>query len=252
MKTRLTALFWPVLLLTALMAGWEVAVRAWHIPPFILPGPAAILKTAWLESGLLGRHTLVTLAEVGLGIALAVVVGVGLAVGMLSSRVLEKMLLPLVVASQTVPVFAVAPLLILWFGYGIGSKVVMAAVIVFFPITINTVRGLKSVDPDTLALFTILEAGPWQVFFKVRAPHGLPYLFTGLKIGVSVSIIGAIIGEWVGAKEGLGYLMVQANAQLNVELVFAAISYLSVIGTGLYLLTSALERLLIPWRTDGL
>ena len=167
-----------------------------------------------------------------------------------SSKIMERAILPLLVASQTIPVFAVAPLLILWFGYGLGSKVVMTAIIVFFPITINTVRGLKSVDQDTLALFTILEARPWQVFIKVRIPQCLPFLFTGLKIAVTVSLIGAVIGEWVGAKEGLGFLMVQANAQLKVELVFAAIFYLSLIGTGLYLLTAALERLLIPWRSN--
>ena len=243
-----SGLVWPGLVLAVLLAAWETAVRVWSIPEYILPGPGLILQTAWIRSDLLLRHTGVTLGEVGLGIGLAFGVGAGLAVAMQSSRVLERALLPLVVASQTIPVFALAPLLILWFGYGMGSKVVMTAIIVFFPITINLVRGLKSVDPDTLALFSILEAGPVQVFFKLRLPHSLPYLFTGLKIAVSVSLIGAVIGEWVGAKKGLGYLMVQANAQLRVELVFAAIFYLSVIGTGLYLLTAALERLLVPWR----
>ncbi len=250
MKEKATALLWPGLLLAALLASWEAAVRIWSIPDYILPGPGAIFQTAWTRSDLLLRHTGVTLAEVGLGIALAFAVGTGLAVAMQSSRIMERALLPLVVASQTIPVFAVAPLLILWFGYGMGSKVVMTAIIVFFPITVNLVRGLKSVDPDALALFTILGAGPGQVFFKLRLPHSLPFLFTGLKIAVSVSLIGAVIGEWVGAKKGLGYLMVQANAQLQVELVFAAIFYLSVIGTGLYLLTAALERLLAPWRQD--
>jgi ABC-type nitrate/sulfonate/bicarbonate transport system permease component len=148
-------------------------------------------------------------------------------------------------------VFAIAPLLILWFGYGIGSKVVMTAIIVFFPIVINTVEGLKAADPDTIALLQILEASPGQVFFKVRVPQSLPFVFSGVKIGVAVSVIGAVIGEWVGAREGLGYLMIHANAQLQVELVFASIFWLSFLGMGLYGLVVVVERLLIPWRHGG-
>jgi ABC-type nitrate/sulfonate/bicarbonate transport system permease component len=157
----------------------------------------------------------------------------------------------LIISSQTIPVFAIAPLLILWFGYGIGSKVVMTAIIVFFPIVINTVEGLKSADPDTVALLRILEATSAQIFFKVRIPQALPFVFSGIKIGVAVSVIGAVIGEWVGAKEGLGYLMIHANAQLQVELVFASIFWLSILGMALYVLVSVMERVLVPWRHRG-
>jgi ABC-type nitrate/sulfonate/bicarbonate transport system permease component len=247
MKTKAIHLFWPALLLFSIMAAWEAAVRYFRIPSYLLPGPLEIMKTAWLRSDLLLKHTMVTMAEIGLGFILALAVGVALAVAIQASRILERALLPLIVASQTIPVFAIAPLLVLWFGYGIGSKVVMTAIIVFFPITINMARGLRAVDPDTLALLTMLEAGRWQVFTKVRLPQSLPFLFTGIKIAVAVSVIGAVIGEWVGAREGLGYLMVQANAQLQVEMVFAAIFYLSAIGTGLYALAAVLERLLVPW-----
>ena len=248
MKSRIAATVWPIMLLLIAAALWEWAVRIFKIPAYLLPPPTEIFKTAWLKCDLLLGHTLVTLAEVGLGFLLALVVGVALAAAIQSSKILERALLPLIVASQTIPVFAIAPLLVLWFGYGIGSKVVMTAVIVFFPITINTARGLRAVDPDTLALLTILEARPWQVFIKVRAPQSLPFLFTGIKIAVAVSVIGAVIGEWVGARKGLGYLMVQANAQLKIELVFAAILYLSAIGTGFYALAALLERKLVPWR----
>ena len=144
---------------------------------------------------LLAVHGLVTLTEIALGFLVALVVGLILAVLIHSSRILERAFLPLIISSQTVPVFAIAPLLILWFGYGIGSKVVMAAIIVFFPIVINTVEGLKAADPDTLALLQILEASPGQVFFKVRVPQSLPFVFSGIKIGVAVSVIGAVIGE---------------------------------------------------------
>ena len=124
----------------------------------------------------------------------------------------------------------------------------MTEIIVFFPIVINTVEGLKAADPDTLALLQILEASPGQVFFKVRVPQSLPFVFSGMKIGVAVSVIGAVIGEWVGAREGLGYLMIHANAQLQVDLVFASIFWLSILGMGLYGLVVVVERLLVPWR----
>jgi ABC-type nitrate/sulfonate/bicarbonate transport system permease component len=210
---------------------------------------------------LLAFHALVTLTEIALGFWLALVLGFTLAILIHSSRILERAFLPLVISSQTIPVFAIAPLLILWFGYGIGSKVVMTAIIVFFPIVINTVEGLKAADPDTLALLEILEATPGQVFFKVRIPQSLPFVFSGIKIGVAVSVIGAVIGEWVGARQGLGYLMIHANAQLQVGLVFASIFWLSILGVsifwlsilgvGLYGLVVVMERLLVPWRHGG-
>jgi ABC-type nitrate/sulfonate/bicarbonate transport system permease component len=205
----------------------------------------------WQRMDLLAAHALVTLTEIGLGFWLALVVGITLAVLIHSSRIIERSFLPLIISSQTIPVFAIAPLLILWFGYGIGSKVVMTAIIVFFPIVINTVEGLRAADPDTLALLKILEASPGQVFFKVRVPQSLPFVFSGIKIGVAVSVIGAVIGEWVGARKGLGYLMIHANAQLQVELVFASIFWLSILGMGLYGLVAVLERLLVPWRHGG-
>ena len=246
MKDKILNLILPILLLLALGLGWEAAVRVFDMPAYILPGPGRIIVVLWDRLDLLTVHALATLAEIGLGLTVALVLGLALAVIIFASPVLAKAILPLVIASQTIPVFAVAPLLILWFGYGIGSKVVMTAIIVFFPIVINTVRGLEAADPDTLALFVILEASPSQVFFKLRVPQSLPFVFAGLKIGVAVSVIGAVIGEWVGAQKGLGYLMIHANAQLQVTLVFAAIFYLSALGAGLYGLVAVLERLVVP------
>ena len=202
----------------------------------------------WQRADLLAFHTLITLTEIGLGFWVALLLGLFLAILIHSSQIIERAFLPLIISSQTIPVFAIAPLLILWFGYGIGSKVVMTAIIVFFPIVISTVEGLKAADPDILALLEILEATPRQAFFKVRVPQALPFVFSGIKIGVAVSVIGAVIGEWVGAREGLGYLMIHANAQLQVELVFASIFSLSILGVGLYGLVAVIERLLVPWR----
>lgn len=248
MRNRALTVVLPLSVLLAIGLVWEAAVRVFEIPSYILPGPGKILAVMWLRLDLLVFHALITLLEIALGFLAALVLGVGLAVAIYASRTVERSLLPLVIASQTIPVFAIAPLLILWFGYGIGSKVVMTTVIVFFPIVIATVQGLRAADPDTVALLRILEASPQQIFFKVRVPQALPFIFSGLKIGVAVSVIGAVIGEWVGAQRGLGYLMIHANAQLQVELVFASIGFLSLMGVGLYGLVSGLERVLIPWR----
>jgi len=247
-KSRILSVVLPLSVLLAIGLVWEAAVRGFEIPSYILPGPAKILVVMWHRLDLLVFHGLITLLEIGLGFLAALVLGVGLAVAIHASRTVERSLMPLVIASQTIPVFAIAPLLILWFGYGIGSKVVMTLIIVFFPIVINTVQGLRAADPDTVALLRILEASPLQIFFNVRVPQALPHVFSGLKIGVAVSVIGAVIGEWVGAQRGLGYLMIHANAQLQVELVFASIGFLSLVGVGLYGLVSGLERVLMPWR----
>lgn len=248
MKARLINTILPAAVLAVLALVWEFSVHIFEIPSFMLPTPSQILQVTWTHLDLLTHHALVTLAEIGLGFWLALLVGLFLAVLIHSSRIMEHAFLPLIISSQTIPVFAIAPLLILWFGYGIGSKVVMTAIIVFFPIVINTVEGLKAADPDTLALLAILEASPSQVFFKVRVPQALPFIFTGIKIGMAVSIIGAVIGEWVGARQGLGYLMIHANAQLQVGLVFASILFLSLMGVGLYGLVAIVERLMLPWR----
>lgn len=249
MKAKIKNWLLPGSLILSSVIIWELAVRILETPHYVLPGPLRVIGAMHVHMTSLASHAAVTLAEIALGFLLALVVGVGLAVLINISRTLERALMPLIIASQAVPVFAVAPLLILWFGYGLGSKVVMTAVIVFFPITINTARGLASIDPDTLALMKILEASNAQIFFKVRVPQALPFMFAGIRIGISVSVIGAVIGEWVGAREGLGFLMVQANAQLKVDLVFAAIVWLSVMGVVLYVLAEAAEKLCIPWMS---
>ncbi len=233
----------PLALLGLLIFFWQAAVWIFRIPPYLLPGPGQIARVMVSRADLLFYHALTTLAEILLGFVLAIIAGISLALSIHASRLVERAVLPLVIASQTIPVFAVAPLLILWFGYGMGSKVVMAAIIVFFPIVVNTVQGLRAADPDILSLFVILEASPWQVMVRVRIPQALPHVFAGLKIGAAVSVIGAVIGEWVGSSRGLGYLMMQANAQLQVDLVFAAIVWLSVIGVCLYGLIAWMERL---------
>lgn len=242
----------PLALFAFVLAGWEIAVRAFGIPFYILPAPSRIAGVLVADRALLLGEAAVTLGEVMVGFAIAFIVGVMLALAIFSSRTVERAVYPLVIASQTVPVFAIAPLLVVWFGYGMLSKVVMAALIVFFPIVVNTVDGLRAADPDIVNLLKVLGARPAQIVRRVRVPAALPFVFSGTRIAIATSVIGAIIGEWVGSTRGLGYLMIHANAQLHVDLVFAVIVYLSVMATALFWTVSLVEWTALPWRRAGL
>lgn len=238
----------PVLILLGVLGIWEFAVYYFEIEHFILPPPSKIVVTLYEEYKQLLKHSWVTFQEMVLGFLLAVSFGVPLAILMFEFPTLEKAFYPYVIGSQTVPVFAIAPLLVTWLGFGIASKVMMAAIIVFFAIVLNTLDGLKSTDPDTVNLFRILRATRWQILWKVRIPSALPFIFSGAKIGISISTIGAVIGEWVGSSAGLGHLMLYANSKVEVSLVFAAIFCLAFLGLGLFALMSLLERYAMPWR----
>jgi ABC-type nitrate/sulfonate/bicarbonate transport system permease component len=238
----------PAGLALLILALWEAAVAGFRIPSYILPPPTQVARLLVAERELLGTHFLVTLEEVLAGLVVACVVGIGLGIAIFHSPTLERGLYPFIIASKTVPIFAIAPLLIVWFGYGMAPKVIVAALFVFFPIVVNTVDGLKAVDPDAVNLLRIAQASQWQILTKVRLPAALPFIFAGLKIGVSVAVIGAVVGEWVGAKAGLGFLMIHANAQLQIDLIFAAIAALSALGVGLFGLVSLLEAWAMPWR----
>ncbi len=239
----------PLALLAVGVLLWAGVVRLFDLPHYILPGPGRVLAALWRDRALLLRHGSVTFLEMLLGIGLGTTAGVGLATAMFWSPTLRRALLPLLVASQAVPVFAIAPLLVVWFGYGLASKVAMAALIIFFPIAMNTLEGLLSPDPDAVALLVLLDASPWQRFRTVHVPASLPFLLTGLKVGVTVATIGAVIGEWVGSQAGLGFLMLHANAQLKVDRIFAALVLLTAMGVGLYAVVAALERRLLAWRS---
>lgn len=238
----------PVVILLAVLGMWEAAVHFFEIKHFILPPPSKIVVTLFAKHKLLLKHSLVTLQEMLLGFALAVSIGIPLAVLMFEFPILEKAFYPYVIGSQTVPVFAIAPLLVTWFSFGIASKVIMAAIIVFFAIVLNTLEGLKSTDPDTVNLFRILRATRWQILWKVHIPSALPFIFSGMKIGISISTIGAVIGEWIGASAGLGFLMLYANSQAQTSVIFAAIFCLTLLGLGLFALMTVLERFAMPWR----
>ncbi len=230
------------------LAAWETICRVLSIPDFILPTPLRIVTVAVVQADLLLPHAAVTAVEVLAGILMSLMVAVPLSIAMFAHPAAENAIAPFLVASQAVPVFAVAPLLVIWLGYGMASKVLMAAVIIFFPITVNLLEGLKGCDQEFRVLFRLMGAGFWQTLRLLYWPWALPHFFAGLKVGVSVATIGAVIGEWVGAQQGLGYLMIQANARLKVDVVFAAILWLSAMGLSLWVFVGFLEKRVITWK----
>lgn len=230
-----------------ILAAWEIAVRALDVQKWLLPAPSDIAVSLYADAPLLWRHALATMLEIAVGFGLALACGVALAVAIGMSRTLERAVYPFVIASQTIPIIVIAPMLLIWVGYGLAPKVIVVALISFFPIVVNMVDGLKSVDRDMVDLMRTMGANRRQIFAKALVPSSLPYLFSGVRVAVAVSVIGAVIGEWVGSSEGLGYLMLRSKPQFLTERVFAAIAILSAIGVGLFALAGIIERLSIPW-----
>jgi NitT/TauT family transport system permease protein/putative hydroxymethylpyrimidine transport system permease protein len=246
----------PLALIVGLLAAWELLARwdlaadALNIQSFLLPPPSEIAEALWRDRRLLAEDAWVTLTEVVLGFCLAAAVGVGFAVLIHLSETARRAVYPLLVGSQTIPIIAIAPVLVVWFGFGIGPKLAIVALICFFPITVNTLDGLRSVDPDLVKMMRTLGADRAQILRWAEAPSALPYAFSGAKIAVAVAVIGAVFGEWAGSDEGLGHLMQLASAQLLTARLFAAIVVLSVMAIGLFALLSLLERLVITWKPD--
>lgn len=244
----------PALLLAALVAAWQVAASTGFLADvlgleeFLVPSPAEVASSLWESRSLLAENAWVTLREILLGLACALAVGVGFAVAMHLSALLRDAAYPLVVASQTIPIVVVAPILLVWFGFGIWPKVVVVALICFFPVTINVLDGLRSADPGAVKLMRTLDGSRWQVFRRVEAPGALPSFFTGAKIAVVVAPIGAVFGEWVGGSSGLGQLILNDNAQLEVAREFAAVIVLSAMALLLIGLVTLAERRVVAWR----
>ena len=248
---RLTYVAAPIVLLLVLLATWEGAVWLFDLPRYILPAPSRIAASFVSHFPSLLHHASVTLAEIVLGLLLGGLGGFALAVGVFYSPILERALYPLIIASQMIPVFAIAPLLIVWMGYGLWPKATVAALIGFFPVVVNASNGLRAPNEESVELFRSLGATRWQIFRKLRFPASLPTLFAGLKVAVTLCVVGATIGEWVGAHQGLGYLMLQSNALLRVDLVFAAILMLSILGLLLFGGLRIIERRVFRWRRSS-
>lgn len=235
-------------IIVVLLLTWEFLVHIRDIPNWLLPAPSDITVTLFQDAWMLSGHTWVTFIEVVLGFGVAVVAGVFLASVITLSRSVEQSIYPIIIASQTIPIIVIAPMLLVWIGYGLTPKIIVVALISFFPVTVNMVDGLRAIDPDMQRVLRTMGANKWQEFIKVRFPTSLPYLFSGLKVAIAVSVIGAVIGEWVGSKEGLGYLMIRSKPQFQTERVFAAIVILSFMGVLLFILIGLLQRLLTPWH----
>ncbi|NLD72208.1 MAG: ABC transporter permease [Chloroflexi bacterium] len=239
----------PVLLVLA-VGLWELVVRWGEYQPFILPAPRRVAArfAAALADGTLVTHTLVTLREVFAGLALGLSVAVVLGYILAKSRLLERIISPYLVASQAIPVVALAPLLVIWFGAGSFSKVLVCALTLFFPVLINTIVGIRSVDPSLMDLMRSLRASRWQVFTMLEVPAALPVLLGGLKVGVTLSVIGAVVGEFVGSDRGLGFLVNLARGIFDTPLMFVALFTLMAIALTLYLGVVGLESVLLRWN----
>lgn len=244
----------PLLALLLALAIWQAVVRWSQLPAFILPSPEAVAQrfVSTIADGSLLRHTLATLSEVLLGLALGLTVAMLLGYGLGKSAALERALAPYVVASQSIPIVAIAPLLVIWFGPGRLSKVLICALIVFFPVLVNTVVGVRSVPKELYDLMRSLRATRAQVFAKLEVPAAMPILLGGLKIGATLSVIGAVIGEFVGADRGLGFLINVGDGLYDTPLVFVAVLTLVVMALTLYGIVAMLERRVLRWRSAEL
>ncbi len=246
----------PVAIVLILVGLWQVAASydviasALHIEPFLVPSPSDIARSLWTDRSLLADNGWVTLQEVLAGFAVSVAAGAGFALVLHLSPTLRRAFYPLLVASQTVPIVVVAPILVVWLGFGIGPKLAIIALICFFPITVNTLDGLRSTDPDLVKMMRTLDASRWRTLLGVEAPTALPHFFSGAKIAVAVAVIGAVFGEWAGSSSGLGHLIQQASAQLQTARTFAAVVVLSVLAIVLFGLLALLERRVAWWGPD--
>ena len=242
----------PLLTALGLLLAWEALVRLTGGPPFILPAPAAVLGALVGRGDLLAQHAATTAAEILAGVLLGGLVGSLSALLLAASGLARRWLLPLLVASQALPVFALAPLLVLWLGYGMASKVAMAVLIIFFPVTAAFYDGLKRAEPGWLELARVMNARPAAILWQVRVPAALPAMASGLRVAAAVAPIGAVVGEWVGSSAGLGYLMLHANARMQVDLMFAALLILAAMALALYAAVDRLGKHLVGWQPEKL
>lgn len=248
MPRRLTAYLPAVVAIVAVLALWQLVSASGAVPDYMLPSPAQVLAVFPADGALLAQHTLITLQEAALGLAAGVAFGFAVAVAMDAFAVLHRAVYPLLVLSQTVPVVAIAPLLVLWLGYDTAPKVVLVALMTFFPVAVGLLQGLTSVDPDEVALLRSMGAGRWQVFRFGKIPAALPEFFSGLRIAVTYAMVGAVISEWLGGFGGLGVYMTRVQKAFAFDRMFAVIILISAISLLLMGLVSLIERRAMPYR----
>ena len=226
---------------------WEVAIRLFSVPTFVLPAPTAVILSLAESRYQLAVAAKATAIEVAFGFVLAAATGIVVALVIVRFERFGRALYPLIVLFQNVPKVALAPIFILWFGYDLAPKVLLIVVIAFFPVAIDMLAGLQSVEPSFVSLMRSVGAGKSKILLRVRIPHSLPHLMAGLKVAITFSVIGAIVGEFAGANQGLGYVIQFASTQLDTPLIFAALVVVSVLGLVFYYVVELAERLLVPW-----
>ncbi|HEY3180551.1 MAG TPA: ABC transporter permease [Casimicrobiaceae bacterium] len=249
-RLLLSAWLRPFLLILILLVVWDLAIRIFRIPPYLIPAPESVVKQLVIEWPRLWRESLVTTYATLGGFALSIAFGIPMALLIAYSRAVESFVYPLLVFSQSVPKIAIAPLFVVWFGFGIIPKVICAFMLGFFPIVVSTVVGFKSVDPDMLDLARSMKASRLATFIRISLPQALPSIFAGLKVSVTLAVVGAVVGEFVGSNSGIGYLLQIANGNFDLPLMFAALTVLSAIGVLLFVAVDMVERLMIPWHAS--
>jgi NitT/TauT family transport system permease protein len=233
-----------------ILVAWDLVVRIFSIKPYLLPSPLAVLKTLAENWQLLGMHTLWTSGAILAGFLAAALVAIPLAMLIVVSPLLRRLLSPPMVATQAIPKIALAPLFIVWFGFGVVPKVAVAFLIAFFPVVIDTIVGLRSIDPAMVQLARSMGAPPHRIFLRLRLPNALPMIFGGLKVASALAVVGALTGEFVGSDKGLGYVLVSASGNLNTPLLFATLVILSAIAMVFFYAVELIERILIPWHVS--
>jgi NitT/TauT family transport system permease protein len=250
-RRLLTEYVVPAVTLVSVLLAWEAATRAFRIPRFIVPAPSAIFSEGWEWRYRFLGHAWVTLYETLGGFALSMLVGVPLAILIVYSPTLKSALYPLIVLAQSVPKIAIAPVLLLMLGHGEIPKVIVAFLVAFFPVVVDTATGLAATPPELLDLSRSYRASAFKTFLKVRLPMAMPFIFAGAKVAITLSVIGAVVGEFVGSDQGLGYLILSATSYWKTELAFSAMILLSVMAIVLFGAVALVERLVCPWLAPG-
>jgi NitT/TauT family transport system permease protein len=247
-RERRSEIVFPILVSIGLLVIWEVAVDLFKIPAFLFPAPSDILAACRDNAALLLRESRVTTIEILLGYFLSIVVGIPLALAIFQWPVFAKSIYPLLISSQAMPKVAIAPLFVVWFGFGFVPKVLIAFLIAFFPIVINTVMGLSSIEQEKIFLARSMGLSGFQTFRLIRFPNALPSIFAGLKISITLAVVGAVVGEFVGGDSGLGYQLMVANGAMNTPLLFAGVLALTILGLVLYGVIEIIEHFAMPHR----
>jgi NitT/TauT family transport system permease protein len=240
----------PVLFLLLMGVLWDVTIRVFNIPPYQIPAPKDVLITLWTDGPELLAQAVPTTVATVQGFLLSAVFGIGIAVLIAGSRTVESYIYPLLVFSQSVPKIAIAPLFVVWFGFGMFPKVLAAFMLGFFPVVVSAVQGFKSVEPDMLDLARAMEAKRLQIFRMIRFPHAMPAIFAGLKVSITLAVVGAVVGEFVGSNNGLGFVLQRSIGNFELPTMFAALVILSLIGVVLFWILDVIERLVIPWHAS--